>query len=260
MASELKELDEIIRAHLNPRQFKEQENIFLDFSILEENEVWDTTKQAELEIGVPTKVELAVSDQEIINHISNYRPSLEHRYLSQLASSIVFASYTEVESDISSYEIELFNKIKILELNNKNLEERVDSLESIISKLQRSKTEQKGFGRSTRESTNIKKLMNSAFKKLLNSDILSFITELNISEQMLQTIDIINETFKNNIAIDAHLSIDPIDGSGWVTLELLYGNNLRESEEQFELFLEKFIDKIPTWAQSLICVIVDPRN
>ena len=150
MASELKELDEIIRAHLNPRQFKEQENIFLDFSILEENEVWDTKKQAELEIGVPTKVELAVSDQEIINHISNYRPSLEHRYLSQLASSIVFASYTEVESDISSYEIELFNKIKILELNNKNLEERVDSLESIISKLQRSKTEQKGFGRSTR--------------------------------------------------------------------------------------------------------------
>ena len=258
MANEIKELDEIIRSHFNPRQIKEQEDIYSVFRILEENESWDVSKTAELKTEMPFDVDSGVSENDIINQISNYTQFPKNNYLALLASNIVFASYSEVESEMSFYDIEMFNKIKNLELTNIKLEERVDKLESIVLELQGSATEQKGFEKSTRESSNVKKLKNSAFNKLLNNDILSYVEKFNISKHMLQTIDIIDEIFPNNIANDVHLSKDPVEGSSWVTLELLYGKNLTESEERFEIFLEKFIDKIPPNAQSLICVIVDP--
>ena len=64
--------------------------------------------------------------------------------------------------------------------------------------------------------------------------------------------------FPNNIPYNAGIFIDPDEGSSWTTLKILYGRNLRESEEAFDIFLERFIDEIPIWAQSLICVIVNP--
>lgn len=260
MASEFKEIDEMIRSHFNLHQFKIQEDKFSVPPILEENENRLFPKTAELKTEIRFDVDSGVTENDIINQISDYAQFPKNKYLALLASNIVFASYSEVESELSFYDIELLNKIKNLELTNIELEERVDKLESSVLELQGSTIEQKGFEKSTQESSNIKKLKNSAFNKLLNNDILSYVEKFSIVKHMLQTIDIIDAIFPNYIPSDVHLSKDPEEGSSWVTMELLYGKNLSKSEEKYEIFLKQFITLIPPWAQSLICVIVDPKS
>lgn len=258
MESEIKELNENFLGLINSSHFKEPKDKFPNLQKFEQDENWVYIIPTDLAVDETAKAKSTASDKEIFNQIFNYMPSLEHSYLSRLASSIVTASYAEVESDLSPYDREQFNKIEILELANHRLEERIDILESTVLNLKEGITTQQDFEKITRDSTSIKKLKNTTFNKLLNNDILSYIEKVNISKQMLQTIDIINEIFPDNIANDVHISLDPVEGSGWVTLELLYGNNLTESEERFEIFLKEFINKVPPFAQSLICVIVDP--
>ena len=106
--------------------------------------------------------------------------------------------------------------------------------------------------------SNIEKLKTSSFKHLLNSNILKHIEDYDISNSVIDTINIINDVFPNNIPHKAGIFIDTEEGSSWTTLKIFYGKNLSESEETFEIFLERFIDEIPLWAQSLICVIADP--